>query len=153
MTFQYGGTDLAVSIVSVEIILGWSSFEADIFDATAYPTDGRNIPPFINRVRLGFRPYEHATYKSIFEIKNEALTAGAYASDLDLVLDFNKSATHYCKFSYDKLYMDPTSWDIQIQGDNSWFDGYMATFDIISDDGSLTIEEKNALNNDYYENP
>ena len=39
------------------------------------------------------------------------------------------------------------------QAEGSWFDGIKFTLEFLDENSSLAVEEKNALNNDYYENP
>ena len=153
LTFTYGGTDVAFKIMGIQIRMRWNSYELDNLDSSAYPTDGRHIPPFIWEVILQGRSYDDAADQSLWGIKDESLTASAYSGgDLDFEADFKISATHYCKFTFDKCYLDP-NFEVQVQGDNSWYTGHQIRLLPIGSSSSLTIEEKNGLNNDYYENP
>ena len=123
-------------------------------DANAYPASARYIPPFEIPVTLRVRPYDSAADQSIWDIKDNTLTASAYSDgDLDIVLNYKESASRYCEFTYDKMYMDPTFKLVIQSGIDSWYDEYDINFYPIGSTSSLTIEEKNELNNDYYENP
>lgn len=154
-TFTFGGTDIAVRIVSINIKLNWMGYEFSNFDEYGYPTDGRYIPKFQWEVKLGIRPYDHATNVSIWSIKDDVLAGDppAYAGgDLDFEAYFYDTASRELKFTFDKLYLDP-NFEVMVPGDNSWYDGYEITLTALNTGSSLVVYEENALNNDYYENP
>jgi hypothetical protein len=153
ITFTYGGTDVAFKVMGIQIRLNWDGFEVDDLDSNAYPTDARHIPPFRWEVMLQGRSYDDASDQSLWDIKDESLTASAYSGgDLDLVLNFKITATHYCQFTFDKCYLDP-NFQVQVQGDNSWFTGHTIRLLPIGSSSSLAIEEHNGLDDNSYENP
>lgn len=153
ITITYGDNPLAMDVVGVQHETGWSGYEFDSYDSSAYPGAARVKPPFQYPITLSVRPYDHATEQSIWGLRALSLTASAYAGgDLDIQFYYKHSATKHIKYTYDKMYMF-TDWEEMYQSEGDWFDGYNINFGPISHSSSLVIEEKNTLNNDCYENP
>lgn len=153
ITVTYNGTDIAFNVIGVShSIARTAQFERP--DANAYPQAARYIPPFEIPVTLRVRPYDDASDQSIWGIKEKTLTASAYSDgDLDITLYYKENANRECKFTYDKMYMDPNFRLVIQSGIDSWYDEYDINFYPISSSSSLTIYEENELDNDYYTNP
>jgi len=88
------------------------------------------------------------TGKNCKELIRTALES--YVTDLDLTVKIDRSATDYIQFTHDKIYCFP--YDIVVPNRTKWFEGYIITLHQLNT-GSLTIEVKDAYNNNYYENP
>ena len=116
-------------------------------DANGYPLTGKFTNPMTWSVTLSVIPKDSGT--SIFDIWELAHTS--YAGDLDLVLNYKESTSRYLQFTYDKLYLDPNN--EEAVEESKWHEGYDITLTPLNENSSVVIEEKNALNNDYYENP
>ena len=147
--FQYNGGDIDVDIVDVTLRAGWEGSLFGIYDSTKYPRNGLVRPPFVGEVDLGVR---------IIDAGNTALDTisdlahGSYAGDLDFIADFYIGATLYLKYTYDKMYIDPESYEEVFQDENEWFDGVRFTLKFLDETSSLAVEEKNVLDKSYYEN-
>ena len=148
--FTYNSGAINVDIISAEMHIGWSGTLFGTYDNDGYPTEGWIVPPFDSYVTLSVRSTD-AAGTAIETISD--LAHGSYAGDLDFICDFYESATRYLKFTWDKMYIDPESLVEEFRDEGSWFDGLTFTLRFKDENSSLAVEEKNALNNDYYENP
>jgi len=147
--FLYHGGAINVDIVSVDMHIAWGEPLFGTYDLNAYPTNGLMKPPFLSSVDLGVRITDAAGT----DINTIADTAhGSYAGDLDFIADFYKSADDYLKYTWDKMYIDPESYEEVFQAEGDWFDGAKFTLKFLNENSSLAVEEKSLLDKTYYEN-
>lgn len=147
--FKYNGGAINVDIVDIVMRIGWEGSLFKVYDSTGYPTDGLVKPPFVGEVDLGVRLTDEAG--TVLDDISD-LAHGSYAGDLDFVCDFYKSAIHYNKYTWDKMFIDPDSYEEVFQAEGEWFDGRRFTLVWLDENSSLAVEEKNNLNKKYYEN-
>ena len=148
--FLYNAGALNVQIVGLAMHIGWSDNKMGTFDAAGYPTDGLCTPPFDASITLTV-DFTDAAGTAIDTISD--LAHDAYAGDLDVIVDFYESATRYLKYTWDDMFIDPESYEELFKDEGDWYDGATFTLKFRNETSSLVVEEKNALNNDYYENP
>ena len=147
--FTYNGGAIDVDIVDVNIRAGWTGSLFGIYDETKYPRNGLVRPPFVGEVDLGVRIVDagNTALDTISDLEH-----GSYAGDLDFIADFYISAIHYLKYTYDKMYIDPESYEEVFQEENEWFDGVRFTLKFLDETSSLVVGEKNPLDKRWYEN-
>lgn len=148
-SFLYNTGAIGVDIVEIHEHIGWSGALFGTYDSNGYPTAGKLVPPFDSYVEIGFRFTDTGT--DIRAISD--LAHGSYAGDLDIIIDFYESATRYRKNTWDKMYVAPESFKEIYKTEGSWYDGATVKLEFLDENSSCVCEEKNALNNDYYENP
>lgn len=148
--FKYNGGAIDVDIVDVTLRAGWTPPSLfGVYDSTKYPRNGLVRPPFIGEVDLGVRIVD-AGNTALDTISD--LAHGSYAGDLDFIADFYIGATLYLKYTYDKMYIDPESYEEVFQEEGEWFDGVRFTLKFLNENSSLGIVEKNTKGKTYYEN-
>lgn len=147
--FTYDGGAIDVDIVSVDMNINWKGSLFGTYDENGYPTNGKIVPPFTSNVKLGVRIVDdsNTSLQSITDLAHSS-----YAGDLDFIADFYESASRYLKFTWDKMYIDPESIQEVFQTEGEWFDGVEFTLKFKDENASLAVEEKNALDDDSYEN-
>lgn len=148
--FLYNAGAINLQITEVHLHFSWADILFGEFDGDGYPTEAWWVGPFTPYVELGGRPTD-AGGTSIRTIANTK--PSSYAGDLDLIVDFYVSASHYIKFTYDKLRLLPNSREVMLRRDGDWYDGERFRLIPLDDNFSISIEAKNELNNDYFENP
>lgn len=153
--FTYNDGDINVDIVDLVMRFGWTR---SLFGAISnhYPSNGLVQPPFIGEIDLGVRLTD-ATGTGIDTISDLRAVASAegateYAGDLDFIADFYRSATIYTKYTWDKMMIDPESYEEVFQSEGDWFDGCRFTLRFLNENSSLAVVEKNPLSKIYYEN-
>lgn len=148
--FKYNSGAINVSIMAFTMHIGWANTLFGLFDANAYPNNGITVPPFDAYVDLDVKISDAGGT----DINTIADTVhGSYAGDLDIIIDFYESATRYLKYTWDKMYIVPDSYEEVFQEEGNWYDGARFRLAFLDENSSLAVEEKNALNNDYYLNP
>lgn len=147
--FQYNSGDVDIDIVDITIRAGWEGSLFGIYDETKYPRNGLVRPPFIGEVDIGARIID-AGNTSIHTIADTVHTS--YAGDLDFIADFYVGANDYLRYTYDKMYVDPESYQEVFQEEGEWFDGVRFTLKFLDENSSLAVEEKNLLDKTFYEN-
>lgn len=148
--FLYNSGAINIDQTEIHLHLGWTGYEFGTYNSSGYPTDGWYKPPFEGFVEIGGRRTD-AAGTDINDIVNLAHTS--YAGDLDYVADFYVGANDYLKYTYDKMYLDPDSFQEVFQNDaGSWYDGVKFRLDWLNETSSLAVEEKNHLSKAYYEN-
>lgn len=149
-SFLYNNAAINVDIVEFNIHEGWGSALFGPYDVGGYPADGHVVPPFNTYIDLGVRLTD-AGGTGIDTIADTVHTS--YTGDLDLIIDFYESATRYFKRTFDDMYVVPDSYEEMFKAEGDWYDGAKFRLAFRNETASAVIEEKNALNNDYYENP
>jgi hypothetical protein len=149
--FLYGAHALNLDIVDLKMHLGWEGSLFGQYDANGYPNNGLVVPPFNSHVELGIRVQDAAVDTGIDAIAD--LVHTSYAHDIGFVADFYESATRYLKYTWADMYVDPESFEEVFQEEGEWYNGVKITLRFKDETSSLVVQEKNALNNDYYENP
>ncbi len=148
--FKYNSGAINVSIIGFLMHIGWKDKLFGPYDLNGYPTNGVTVPPFASYVDMDVR----ITDEGGTDINVIADTKHAsYAGDLDFIADFYESATRFLKYTWDKTYIVPNSYREVFQERGAWFDGAQFRLALLNETSSLAVEEKNALNNDYYLNP
>ncbi len=147
--FTYNTGAINVQIVSIEMHIGWSGALFGPFDASGFPTDCHNTPPFDTYVTLGVR-YTDAGGTSIEAISD--LDHESYAGDLDLIVDFYKGANDYIEYTWDDMYIVPDSFEEVFMSEDNWYDGATFTLKFRNETSSLAVEEKNDIAKTSYEN-
>ena len=147
--FTYNGGAIDVDIVDLAIRGGWSDSLFGVYDTTQYPRNGLVRPPFIGEIDVGARIID-AGNTSIHTIADTVHTS--YAGDLDFIADFYVGANGYLKYTFDKMYVDPESYEEVFQDEGEWFDGVRFTLKFLDENSSLAVEEKNLLDKTFYEN-
>jgi hypothetical protein len=147
--FTYNTGAINVDIVDVHIHFGWLGSLFGTYDANYYPTNGLVKPPFEAYVDLGVRLTD-ASDTALDTISD--LAHGSYAGDLDYIADFYVGANDYLKYTFDKMYINPESYQEVFPEEGDWFDGVRFRLDFLNENSSLAIEEKNSLSAVYYEN-
>jgi len=148
--FKYHGGAINVSIIGFNMHIGWLDRLFGQYDLNGYPANGLVVPPFDSYIDVDVLISDAGGT----DINTIADTAhGSYAGDLDFIADFYESATRYLKYTWDKMYIVPNSYREVFQEEGSWFDGAQFRLAFLDETSSLAVEEKNALNNDYYLNP
>lgn len=147
--FLYHGGAINVDIVDITMRFGWEGFLPKTYDSSGYPTDGLVKPPFVGEVNLGVRLTDEAG--TVLDDISD-LAHGSYAGDLDFVCDFYKGANDYLKYTWDKMYIDPDSYEEVFKAEGEWFDGVRFTLVWLDETSSLAVEEKNNLTKIQYEN-
>ena len=147
--FKYNGGAINVDIVDITMRIGWEGSLFKTYNSSGYPTDGLVKPPFVGEVDLGVRLTDEAG--TVLDDISD-LAHGAYAGDLDFICDFYKSAIHYNKYTWDKMFIDPDSYEEVFQAEGEWFDGRRFTLVWLDETSSLAVEEKNNLDKTQYEN-
>lgn len=148
--FKYNGGAINVSIIGFEQHIGWFDRLFGQYDLSGYPRNGLTIPPFAASIDVNVRISDAGGT----DINTIADTVhGSYAGDLDFIADFYESATRYLKYTWDKMFIVPDSYQEVFQDEGAWFDGAQFKLAFLDENSSLAVEEKNALNNDYYLNP
>lgn len=154
--FKYNSGAIDVDIVSVDMHFGWSDVLFGTYDATGYPATGLFVPPFTGSVDLGVRITDAANtaIDTIADLRAVVSSEGAaeYAGDLDFIADFYIGANDYLKYTWDKMYIDPESYEEVFQSEGDWFDGCRFTLKFLDENSSLAVEEKSLLSKVYYEN-
>jgi len=154
--FTYNDGAINVDIVDLKMRFGWKGALFGTYDATGYPTNGLVQPPFIGEVILGVRLTDAGGtgIDTISDLRAIASSEGAaeYAGDLDFIADFYRSATINNKYTWDKMYVDPDSYEEVFQSEGEWFDGCRFTLKFLDENSSLAVAEKNPLSKVYYEN-
>lgn len=154
--FTYNDGAIDVDIVSVDMHFGWADVLFGTYDATGYPATGLYQPPFVGSVDLGVRIVDDANtaLNTISDLRAVASSEGAaeYAGDLNFIADFYIGANDYLKFTWDKMYINPESYEEVFQSEGEWFDGIRFTLEFLDENSSLAIEEKSLLSKVYYEN-
>ena len=149
--FQINSTAIGFDITGFHIHKGWAG---GLFSAYSgnYPTVGKFIKPYNYFVDVtGYRTDTGTDIADIVKLTPDALIA---IGDLDMIIDFYQSATKYHKHTFDKMYIPSQSWKESYAFDGGgWIPGHTFTLAPLDSTSSCVIEEKNALNNDYYENP
>lgn len=148
--FKYNSGAINVSIIGFRQHISWFDVLFGDYDLNGYPTNGLVVPPFTSYVDMDVR-ISDAGGTDINTIAD--LDHDSYAGDLDFIADFYESATRYLKYTWDKMYIVPDSYEEVFQDEGSWFDGATFRLAFSDENSSLAVEEKNALNNDYYLNP
>ncbi len=148
--FKYNSGAINVSIIGFTMHIGWTGKLFGEYDLSGYPANGLVVPPFLSSIDMDVR-ISDAGGTDINTIAD--LDHDSYAGDLDFVADFYESATRYLKYTWDKMYIVPDSYEEVFQDEGSWFDGAQFKLEFLDENSSLAVEEKNALNNDYYLNP
>ncbi|BDI54970.1 MAG: major tail protein [Lokiarchaeia virus VerdaV4] len=153
--FTYNSGDINVDIVDIVMKFGWTGA---LFGAYSgyYPSNGLVQPPFIGEVELGVRLTDAGGtgIDTISDLRAVASAEGAaeYDGDLDFIADFYRSATIYNKYTWDKMMIDPDSYEEVFMSEGEWFDGCRFTLKFLNENSSLAVEEKNPLSKIYYEN-
>lgn len=147
--FQYNSGDIDVDIVDVVLRGGWAGSLFGVFDESGFPTNGLIRPPFIGEVDLGVRIVD-AGNTALDTISD--LAHGSYAGDLDFVADFYVGANDTLKYTFDKMYIDPESYQEVFQEEGEWFDGVRFTLKFLNENSSLQVIEKSLLDKTYFEN-
>jgi len=148
-SFLYNNGAVGIDITEIHEHIGWSGALFGTYDSNGYPTAGKLVPPFNSYIDIGFRFTDTGT--DIRAISD--LSHASYAGDLDMIIDYYESATRYRKNTWDDLYVVPESFKEIFKTEGSWYDGATVRLEFRNETGSVVGEEKNALNNDYYENP
>ena len=144
----YGGTELAVAIKGITIILSRKNKfgipDSDNFPAAGFLQGGKFS------YELDIEPYDSATLVDIFALND--LKKSAYASELDFDFSFIAQATNEkIRFNNDKMFLLP--FDEMAIKREEWFEGYTITLEPLDDTSSLAITGIDILDNDHYENP
>ena len=147
--FQYNSGDIDVDIVDIVLRFGWTGSLFGIYDETKFPRNGLVRPPFIGEVDLGVRIVD-AGNTALDTISD--LAHGSYAGDLNFIADFYVGANQYLKYTFDKMYIDPESYEEVFQEEGEWFDGRRFTLRFLDENSSLVIGEINSKDKTYYEN-
>lgn len=149
--FTIVGGAIGFEITSLNIHKGWSGGQFSAYSGN-YPTVGKYVKPFRYSARLtGYRTDTGTDIADIVKLTPTELIA---IGDLDLIVDFYQAATKYHKTTFDKMYIPSSSWrEEYIFHGGAWIPGVSFLLEPLDDDSSCVIEEKNALNNDSYENP
>lgn len=148
--FTYNSGAVNVDITEIHMHIGWSGKLWGAYDSNGYNTEGWVVPPFDSYIEVGARRTD-AAGTDIDELI--ALDHDSYAGDLDFILDFYESASRYLKYTWDKMYIPKESYTEVFQSEGNWYDGVRFLLEFSDENSSVAVEEKNALNNDYYENP
>ena len=142
---------IGFEITSLRINKGWSGGQFSAYSGN-YPTVGKFIKPF--RYSVLVTGYRTDTGTDIADIVKLTPTELIAIGDLDLIVDFYQSATKFHKTTFDKMYIPSESWrETYTFHGGTWIPGHSFLLEPLDDDSSCVIEEKNALDNDYYENP
>jgi len=149
-SFLYNTGDINLDLTEVHMHIGWSDIMFGALDSSGYNTEGWVVPPFDSYIELGARRTD-AAGTDIDELI--ALDHASYAGDLDFTLDFYESATRYLKYTWDDMYIPKESYNEVFPDESTWYEGVKFRLEFRNETSSLAVEEKNALNNDYYENP
>ena len=147
--FQYNSGDINADIVDVHMHFGWEGSLFGQYDVNGYPRNGLVRPPFVGSVDLGVRITD-ASDTAINTISD--LAHGSYAGDLDFIADFYIGVSDYLKYTWDKMYIDPESYQEVFQDESDWFDGIRFTLRFLDENSSLAVEEKSILDKTYFEN-
>ena len=148
--FKYSSGAINVSIIGFNMHIGWKNRLFGAYDLSGFPTNGVTVPPFNSYVDMDVR----ITDEGGTDINTIADTVHtSYAGDLNFIADFYESATRFLKYTWDKTYIVPNSYREVFQETGAWFDGAQFRLALLNETSSLAVEEKNALNNDYYLNP
>jgi hypothetical protein len=115
-----------------------------------------HVPPFRGSIDLGVRITDagNTALDTIADLRAVASSEGAaeYAGDLDFIADFYVGANDYLKYTWDKMYINPESYEEVFQEEGDWFDGVRFTLEFLDENSSLAVEEKSLLSKIYYEN-
>lgn len=147
--FKYNGGAINVQIVDLHMNFGWEGTLFGEYDAVGYPTDGLVRPPFTGQVDLGVRITDAAD--TPLNTISDLVHTG-YAGDLDFKADFYVGANDYLRYTWDKMYIDPESYEEVFQDEEDWFDGVRFTLRWLDETSSLTVGENSLLDKTYYEN-
>jgi len=153
--FTYNGGAINVDIVDIVMRFGWTGA---LFGAYSdfYPANGLVQPPFVGEIKLGVRLTDTGGtgIDTIADLRAVASAEGPsqYVGDLNFIADFYRSATIYNKYTWDKMMVDPDSYEEVFQSEGEWFDGCKFTLKFLNENSSLSVEEKNPLSKIYYEN-
>lgn len=154
--FTYNGGAINADIVDIVMHINWSDILFGVYDATGYPTNGLIRPPFMSSIDLGVRITDAGgtSLDTISDLRAVESSEGAaeYAGDLDFIADFYIGADQYLKFTWDKMYIDPESYEEVFQEEGEWFDGRRFTLKFLDENSSVAIAEINSLDKTYYEN-
>lgn len=154
--FTYNSGAIDVDIVSVDMHFGWFDVLFGAYDGTGYPANGLYVPPFLASVDLGVRIADdsNTALDTISDLRAVVSSEGAaeYAGDLDYIADFYVGANDYLKYTWDKMYLNPDSYQEVFQSEGDWFDGCKFTLEFLDENSSLAVEEKSLLSKVYYEN-
>ena len=148
--FTYNGGAINVDIIDVHMHLGWSDKHFGTYDGSGYPTDGQYVPPFVSYVELGVKLTDEAN--TILHSISD-LDPSSYAGDLDFICDFYQDANRYYKTTWDKMFIDPDSYQEELRGEGQWHDTLKFRLDFLDENSSVSQVELNSLDDDYYENP
>lgn len=152
--FTYGGGAINVDIVGLTINFGWDQPVLGTYDGNGYPTNGQISPPFTTSVVVDCK-YKDAggtDIQAISDLDPQGST-GYAGGDLDLVVDFYQSSSRYLKYTFDKMCVDPESFEEMFQSEGDWFDGFQFTLNFLNESSSLAVKTKDALADTYYTNP
>lgn len=147
--FKYNNLDINVQIVDLHMRFGWEGSLFGEFSGLGYPGEGLVRPPFMGQVDLGVRITD-ASDTQLNAISD--LVHTNYAGDLDFIADFYVGANDYLKYTWDKMYIDPESYEEVFQDESDWFDGVRFTLRWLDETSSLSVVEKSLLDKTYYEN-
>ena len=147
--FKYNGGAIDVDIIDLTIRFGWTGSLFGMYDQTKHPRNGLVVPPFIGEVDLGIRVVDAGN--TALDVISDTIHT-SYAGDLDFIADFYKGANDYLRYTFDKMYVDPESYEEVFQEEGDWFDGVRFTLKFLDENSSLAVEEKSLLNKEYYEN-
>jgi hypothetical protein len=148
--FTYNTGDLNLDLTEIHMHIGWADTLWGALDSDGFNTEAWVVPPFNCYVDIGARRTDAADTDIDTLI---ALDHASYAGDLDFILDFYESATRYLRYTWDDMYIPKESYTEVFPDESTWYEGVRFRLEFRNETSSLAVSEKNALNNDYYENP
>lgn len=141
-TFTYNSETQEVDILGFAFNVQNNGNYIGNFDSNGYAQKAIYAGSIDITCEMHIRPYG----KNIFEVNETDLEL--YITDFDLTWRVYKSANQYIQSAHDKMELDKIKYATPDDG----MEEYKITLKQLST-GSVTIQEKNELDNDYYENP
>ena len=147
--FEYNSDAFDVDIVGFNMHIGWSGAYMGAYNGSGYPTQGLYTPPFNGVVTLDLKIKDGNT--AVIDTVAD-LDHASYAGDIVFTANFYESATRYLKYTFTDMLINP-DYDEKFQNEGDWYDGIQITLEPRNETTTVVVEEKNALDNDNYENP
>ena len=150
--FKFNSGAINVSIIGFNMHIGWIDRLFGDYDLAGYPTNGLVVPPLDAYIDVDVR-ISDAGGTDINTIADTALVNGVYAAgDLDMIIDFYESATRDLKYTWDKMYIVPDSYEEVFQEEGSWFDGATFRLALANQTSSVGCIGIDAISKTSYEN-
>lgn len=147
--FTYNSDPFDVAVVGFNMHIGWNGSYFGEYTTGGYPTQGLYNPPFNGTVTLDLKTKDAAT--AVIDTVAD-LDHASYAGDIVFTADFYESATRYLKYTFTDMFINP-DYEEKFQSEGDWYDGIQITLEPRNESTTVVVQEKNALNNDYYLNP